>query len=29
MGTEFLAFLRDVVTIVLEPWVARPRRPPA
>ena len=29
MGTEFLAFLRDVVTLVLEPWVARPRRQPA
>jgi uncharacterized protein YigA (DUF484 family) len=28
MGTEFLAFLRDVVTLVLEPWVARPRRQP-
>jgi uncharacterized protein YigA (DUF484 family) len=29
MGTEFLAFLRDVVTLVLEPWVAKPRRQPA
>lgn len=29
MGTEFLAFLRDVVTLVLEPWVSRPRRQPA
>jgi uncharacterized protein YigA (DUF484 family) len=28
MGTEFLGFLRDVVTLVLEPWVARPRRQP-
>lgn len=26
MGTEFLGFLRDVLTIVLEPWVAKPRR---
>ncbi len=26
MGTEFLAFLRDVVALVLEPWVAKPRR---
>jgi uncharacterized protein YigA (DUF484 family) len=28
MGTEFLSFLRDVVTLVLEPWVAKPRRSP-
>lgn len=28
MGTEFLSFLRDVVTLVLEPWVAKPRRQP-
>lgn len=28
MGTEFLGFLRDVVTLVLEPWVTRPRRQP-
>lgn len=28
MGTEFLAFLRDVVTLVLEPWIAKPRRAP-
>jgi uncharacterized protein len=28
MGTEFLSFLRDVVTLVLEPWVAKPRRHP-
>ena len=26
MGTEFLGFLRDVLTLVLEPWVAKPRR---
>jgi len=28
MGTEFLAFLRDVFTLVIEPWVAKPRRSP-
>lgn len=26
MGTEFLGFLRDVLTLVLDPWVAKPRR---
>ena len=26
MGTEFLGFLRDVLTLVLEPWVTKPRR---
>lgn len=26
MGTEILGFLRDVLTLVLEPWVAKPRR---
>lgn len=25
MGTEFLAYLRDVVVLVLEPWIAKPR----
>jgi len=25
MGTEFLAYLRDVVVLVVEPWVAKPR----
>lgn len=27
MGTEFLGFLRDVLVLVLEPWIAKPRRP--
>ncbi len=26
MGTEFLGYLRDVLIIVLEPWVAKPKR---
>lgn len=26
MGTEFLAYLRDVLVLVLDPWVAKPRR---
>jgi len=26
MGTEILGFLRDVLTLVIEPWVAKPRR---
>ena len=27
MGTEFLAYLRDVVVLVLAPWIAKPRPP--
>ena len=25
MGTEFLAFLRDVAAMVVGPWIAKPR----
>lgn len=27
LGTEFLAFLRDVVILVVAPWIAKPRQP--
>lgn len=27
LGTEFLAFLRDVVVLVVAPWIAKPRQP--